>query len=192
MIKYIFIISSIYAVLLVLFLMCSTSLHEYIHFWCAYRFSSCKALIFSQFNIYKNNPNIKWVKKPLFKGGETFLDNDFLAYTSKQIRVIAIMPSLVSAIIWLIITLIFCYALFLFFNQHTGYEYLIKYYIIIGAIISLWFLLRGRTPWCDRAIFLNPDGFKAYMRNQHEHSLADSYQRNIIKRGTKNAVQKHV
>ncbi len=191
MITYIILFHFLYCILLVLFLMFSTSVHEYIHFLCANKYKSCNALIFSQFNIYKKSPAIRWVKKPLFKGGETYLDNDFLAYTPKQIRVIAIMPSVVTSISYLLFTAGFCAVIYAIFHKYVGYEYILSFYVITGIIISLWFLLKGRMTWCDRSIFLNPKGFISYMKNQHEHSLADSYQYNLIKKGQENASQKH-
>lgn len=188
MIKYIFLINFIYIVLFVIFYGFSTSVHEYIHFLCANRFKPCNALIFSQFNIYKKHQNIKWVKKPLFKGGETYLDNDFLVYSPKQIKVIAITPSVIISLSYLVLSGLECFMAYNLLKSYYGHEMYVASYIALSVFIVLWFLLKGRMTWCDRSIFLNPKGFKNYMKNQHEHSLADSYQYNLIKKGQNNAV----
>lgn len=159
----------------------STTIHEYIHYAIANHYKPCKAVICSQFNWYKKNKNIKWKKNKLFRGGFTALDNDFLDYTDKQIKIIAIMPQFIIA------CMLMCGYIPYYFAMVSCMKYtaplfvsMMKTYLVfLGIIVFIMTTFRGSSTWCDRNVFANPSGFREYMTKQRKTTGEDSYKYNL-------------
>ena len=166
--------------LLIIFLFYTfkSSFHEYIHFFFANKFKSCKALIISRYNIFRKNKSIKWVKNSRLQGGVTYVDNDFLDYTSIQTKIIAIAPTIAEFVVILgtsIMTALVLKNRFApFIALFTVIYYCLTY--VLGALRSA-----KRGTWHDFVIFLFPRKFKLYMMEQHQKILEESYQYNLKK-----------
>ncbi len=182
----------IYTVSLLIFMIFATSIHEYIHFYFANKYHPCKAIISSQFNFYKKNPKIKWFKRSIIEGGgHIFLDNDFLPYTDKQIVVIAIMPTIVIAVLNLIWEVALLPIVIHIAKKTMFWKIDAVLYVIVAISVTLLYSFHGRNMWCDKRIVRNPKGFKEHMEYQHKTGGADSYQYALIHKGGKHAVQKY-
>ena len=167
-------IAILWTILYLVFEYIRTPFHEYIHFYFANKYYPCKAITYSQFKVGKTN-KIEWRKQRYLGSpkGLTIVDNDFLVYTEKQISVIAIMPTVLTIIAYVILF----GGITLYLNIAFGIWY---YWLLFGGMAISYFssILKFKI-WSDLKIFFKPAEFKEYMKKQHEKTAQDSF--NYIK-----------
>ena len=145
--------------------------HEKIHYLIANRYVKCGGKIESWCNVYKRL-NVRFVKIPYFKNGrgfhgQTTLDNNYLVYSNAQIRVIAIVPSIVDFFIMAFYEI----AISVLF---TGYldrlEVLSSFISMLIVLIIIQFIvpIMDRTDWNDMKIFRDPEGFKEHIEHKEQ------------------------
>ena len=159
-----------------------TPLHEYIHFYYANKYFKCKAITYSQFNYKESESRIEWRKQDFFAHpkGLTVVDNDFLVYSDKEIKKIAVMPLAICFAFYLsfmgIVTVGIMHINFFLIRIKTWLPLLL---FSIYALLYIFNTICAKSSWSDFKIFLNPKGFKEYMKHEHETNGKDSY--NYIK-----------
>lgn len=179
------------------FVLLGTNVHECTHFAVARLYKPCRGFILCRYNWFKKSPDIIWCKKT--RGGQTILENDFLDYSDKQLRIIALAPHLVNGLLFLIGYVIF--AINFAVKMHNffigkGFVTIVTYVIISGVILTAYFLFHGfiknrKNPnhWNDWRIVFNPSGFREYMKTQRTNIGEDSYQYHLTEWSKINASQ---
>lgn len=154
-----------------LFEFIKTPIHEFIHIYFAEKYYPCNIITYSQFYLGKKKSNIKWKKQGFFSSpkGFTIVDNDFLVYTNAQIKAIAIMPTVITLILYILLMGGLSIAI------DTLLPLPVYRFVFILSLVLFVLNVVKQKHWSDFKIFLNPEGFKEYMKEQHEHNGKDCY-----------------
>lgn len=154
--------------------------HEYIHYFFARIYSPYPfdAIVCASFDIFKKNKNIVFFKVRSLKKdnehvyGQIALSNDFLVYSARQIRIIAIMPSVIAFLCESVLNscvLIVCCII----TRYPLCDLTIAVFIVLEFFFFYFNFFYKKGVWNDSQIFKNPRGYKQFMLNER-HNCGDS------------------
>lgn len=174
----------LYYVVIILWILTKTYIHELGHVLTAWKYKKTKAVI-----VVKGNPKTFWHTKNLtiYKGridsyGQVYLENDYQDYTPAQIKKIAAAGYLYPFLYMLLLNL-----LYIVLMAQIVPVLFLMYLLPLNVLLLLYALVMSVLPakknmvWTDKNIFKDPEGFLRYMKS--EESEKDQYQFMQNKRG---------